>query len=369
LFVLPVKEYKIRMKKIIAFRFSAMGDVSLTVPVIKGVLEENPDLEITFVTREFFAPFFHSIPRLNLVFPDFKGRHKGIFGLFRLYRDLQKSGPFESVVDLHGVIRTKILSYLFKISGIPGFSIDKGRKEKRFLIKSRYIRALKHTTVRYLETFAAAGFKGQVGKAPFIKVAEKSLVNAYRFLEKVHPTSDRIRIALAPFATHQPKIWGIQNFRELITLINADYEVDFFLFGGGKEEINLLKEFQSYSPNIYLAAGEMELSEELALMSTLDLMISMDSSNMHLASLSGVPTVSIWGGTHPAFGFWALGQPTEYHLQTPASSLKCRPCSVFGDKPCIYPTPRCMEMVKPQDVFEKLVKLKLLKKRATKVVI
>jgi len=356
------------MRKIIVFRFSAMGDVSLTVPVIKGVLNENPDLEITLVTREFFAPFFSDIPRLKLVFPDFNGRHKGFTGLILLYSDLKKSGPFESVIDLHGVIRTSILSGLFKISGVPGFSIDKGRKEKKFLIKSRYIRALKHTTVRYLETFAAAGFKGQVGKAPFFRVAEESRLNANRFLEKFLPKRDRIRIGLAPFATHQPKIWGIQNFRELITLINAEYDVDFFLFGGGKEEINLLKEFQSYRPNIYLAAGELELSEELALMSTLDLMISMDSSNMHLASLSGVPTLSIWGGTHPAFGFSALGQPTEYHLQTPASSLKCRPCSVFGNKPCIYKTPRCMEMVKPQEVFDKLVKFKLLRKRALKVI-
>ena len=368
MFELPVKEYKTNMKKLVVFRFSAMGDVSLTVPVIRGVLDENPDLEITFVTRRFFAPFFYDIPRLKLVFPDFRGRHKGIFGLFRLYRDLQQSGPFESVIDLHGVLRTKILSSLFKISGVPCFSIDKGRKEKKFLIKSRYIRALKHTTVRYLETFAAAGFKGQIGKSPFLKVDEASSSNAGRFLEKNLPGSDKIRIGLAPFATHQPKIWGIQNFRELITLIEAEYKVDFFLFGGGTEEIKLLEEFQSFRPNIYLAAGELALSEELALMNTLDLMISMDSSNMHLASLSGVPTVSIWGGTHPAFGFWALGQPTEYHLQTPATSLKCRPCSVFGDKPCIYPTPRCMEMVKPQDVFEKLVKLKLLRKRAAKVI-
>jgi len=356
------------MKKILVFRFSAMGDVSLTVPVIKGVLDQNPDLEITFVTRKFFAPFFYGIPRLKLVFPDFKGREKGIFGLLRLYKELKKSGPFESVIDLHGVIRTRILSSLFKISGVPCFSIDKGRKEKKFLIKSRYIRALKHTTARYLETFATAGFNGQIGKAPFLKLEEASYSYAASFLEKTIPGSDKIRIGLAPFATHKQKIWGIGNFRELITLLNAHYEIDFLLFGGGKAEINLLKEFQSVSPNIHLAAGELELSAELALISTLDLMISMDSSNMHLASLSGIPTVSIWGGTHPAFGFWALGQPNEYHLQTPASSLKCRPCSVFGNKPCIYPTPRCMEMVKPQDVFDKLVKFKVLRNRAGRVI-
>ena len=353
------------MRKIITFRLSAMGDVSLTVPVIKGVLDANPDLEITLVTRKFFAPFFYDIPRLFLVFPELGSRHKGLFGLFRLYTDLKKSGPFEAVIDLHGVIRTRILSFLFKVSGVPRFSIKKGRKEKKFLIKSRYIRMLKHTTVRYLETFEAAGIKGNIGKAPYFNLEKEGNLSASHFLAKNQITSDKLIIGLAPFATHQPKIWGIQNFRELVTLINTSFEAEFLLFGGGTEEIRSLKEFQTFSGHIHLVAGELKLSEELALMGHLDLMISMDSSNMHLASLSGVPTISIWGGTHPAFGFYALGQPTEYHLQTPASSLKCRPCSIFGNKPCIYPMPRCMEMVKPYDVLNKLTKFNLLKKRIT----
>lgn len=354
------------MRKIIAFRLSAMGDVSLTVPAIKAVIQANPDLEITLVTRKFFAPFFYDIPRLQLIFPDLTGRHKGITGLFRLYRELKKSGPFESVIDLHGVIRTRILTFLFKNSGTPGFSIDKGRKEKKFIITSRYIRALKHTTVRYLETFETAGFKGQIGKAPYLTIMEEANRKADLFVEESVTDAGRLKIGLAPFATFQPKIWGIQNFRELISLINGECETEFFLFGGGSREVGLLKAFQKFSPNIHLVAGELELSEELALIGKLDLMITMDSSNMHLAALSGIPTISIWGGTHPAFGFFALGQPTEYHLQTPASSLKCRPCSVFGNKPCIYPTPKCMEMVKPQEVFNKLIKFNLLKAKEKK---
>jgi len=354
------------MRKIIAFRLSAMGDVSLTVPAIKGVIEANPDLEITLVTRKFFAPFFYGIPRLRLLFPELKGKHKGFFGLFRLFADLKKEGPYEAAIDLHGVIRTRIITFLFKISGTPGFSIDKGRKEKKFLIKSKYIRMLKHTTVRYLDTFLKAGFKGQIGKAPYLNVMEESKLNATRFLEKNGIGAGKLKIGLAPFATLRPKIWGIQNFRELITLINKEHDVDFFLFGGGPDEIGLLKDFQQYSPNIHLVAGELALSEELALIRMLDLMISMDSSNMHLAALSGIPTVSIWGGTHPAFGFFAIGQPLDYHIQTPASSLKCRPCSVYGNKPCIFDTPKCMEMVKPQDVFKTLLKFNLLKAKEKK---
>jgi len=357
------------MRKIIAFRLSAMGDVSLTVPAIKGVIEANPDLEITLVTRKFFAPFFYGIPRLRLLFPELRGKHKGFFGLFRLYADLKKEGPFEAVIDLHGVIRTRIITFLFKISGTPGYSIDKGRKEKKFLIKSKYIRMLKHTTERYLDTFVSAGFKGQIGKAPFLNINEDAKLKASLYLEKNKITPGKLKIGLAPFATLRPKIWGIQNFRELVTLINAAQEVEFFLFGGGPDEIGLLKDFQQYSPNIHLVAGELELSEELALIRTLDLMISMDSSNMHLAALSGIPTVSIWGGTHPAFGFFALGQPLDYHIQTPASSLKCRPCSVYGNKPCIFSTPKCMEMVKPQNVYKTLLRFNLLKVKEKKTTI
>jgi len=356
------------MRKIIAFRLSAMGDVSLTVPAIKGVIDANPDLEVTLVTRKFFAPFFYGIPRLRLFFPDLKGKHKGFFGLFKLYSDLRKEGPYEAVIDLHGVIRTRIITFLFKSSGTPGFSIDKGRKEKKFLIKSKYIRMLKHTTERYLDTFLRAGFKGQIGKAPYLNIGEDSKLNAIRFLEKNMISDGKLKIGLAPFATLRPKIWGIQNFRELITIINADHNVEFFLFGGGPNEIVLLKDFQQYSPNIHLVAGELNLSDELALIRMLDLMISMDSSNMHLAALSGIPTISIWGGTHPAFGFFALGQPLDYHIQIPSSSLKCRPCSVYGNKPCIFSSPKCMEMIKPQDVFKTLIKFNLLKVKEKKVI-
>ena len=357
------------MRKIIAFRLSAMGDVSLTVPAIKGVIDANPDLEITLVTRKFFAPFFYGIPRLRLLFPELKGKHKGFFGLFRLYADLKKEGPFEAVIDLHGVIRTRIITFLFRNSGTPGFSIDKGRKEKKFLIKSKYIRMLKHTTQRYLDTFISAGFKGQIGKAPYLNVKEESRLNAVRFLDKNEINDSKLKIGLAPFATLRPKIWGIQNFRELVTLINIEHNVEFFLFGGGQEEIGLLKEFQQFSPNIHLVAGELELSEELALISMLDLMISMDSSNMHLAALSGIPTISIWGGTHPAFGFFAIGQPLEYHIQTSASSLNCLPCSVYGNKPCIFSTTKCMEMITPQRVFNTLLKFNLLKAKVKKTTV
>ena len=98
------------MKKILVFRLSAMGDVALTVPVIRNVIESNSDLHITLVTRPFFAPFFFGIPRLKLYFPKLEERHKGLKGLYRLYKDLKELGPFGEVIDLHAVLRTRIVN-------------------------------------------------------------------------------------------------------------------------------------------------------------------------------------------------------------------------------------------------------------------
>ncbi len=355
------------VRKILALRLSAMGDVSLTVPAIRAVIEANPDIRITLVTRKFFAPFFYGIPRLDLFFPDLQSRHKGFFGLIRLYRDLKNKENFSSVIDLHGVIRTKILTVLFRLSGKLGFTINKGRKEKKFLLKSKYLRYLKHSSVRYLDTFNKAGLKGNIGKSPYLNVPDEALQKAASFLAQLSVSESSIRIGLAPFATHKPKIWGTDKFKELISLINQEHKVEYFLFGGGEEETAKLKELQKYSPNIHLVAGNLTLPEEIAVIKNLDLMISMDSSNMHLSALSGIPTVSIWGGTHPTFGFFALGQPAEYHIQTPASSLKCRPCSVFGGKPCIYQEPKCLEMVKAEDVYNSLQKFGLLKARSRRI--
>jgi ADP-heptose:LPS heptosyltransferase len=348
------------MKKILVFRLSPMGDVALTVPAIRKVIEMNPEVHITLVTRPFFAPFFFGIPRVKLYFPKLEGKHKGVKGLYLLYKDLRELGPFAKVVDLHSVIRTQVVSFLFRLTGVPVYSINKGRSAKNRMIRTKKITQLTHSTKRYIDTFARAGIASKIGKAPYIDYSTEAFQSARSYFVGKLPEKGSLKIGLSPFANNAPKIWGLENFKELITLINENHKVVFFLFGGGEKEIKLLKQLEQHSENVHLVAGKFTLSEEIAMIRMLDLMIAMDSSNMHLASLSGVKTISVWGGTHPAFGFSALGQPDEYHIQPPEGLLTCRPCSVFGGKPCIYPTTRCMELIKAKDLYEKLVLLGVL---------
>jgi ADP-heptose:LPS heptosyltransferase len=287
-------------------------------------------------------------------------------GLYRLYRDLKKYGPFEAVIDLHSVVRTQVVSTLFRLKGTPVFSINKGRSEKNRMIRTKEIKQLKHTTERYIDVFKKAGIDAKIGRTPSIDYSTEAFQSARSYLLGKIPEKEYLKIGLSPFANTLPKIWGLENFKELITLINQHHKAVFFLFGGGEKEIKLLAQLEQHSENIHLVAGNFTLSEEIAMIRMLDIMIAMDSSNMHLAALSGVRTISIWGGTHPAFGFSALGQPDEYHIQPPDGILTCRPCSVFGGKPCIYPTVRCMELITASDLYATLVKLDVLKAKPEK---
>ena len=91
-----------------------MGDVALLAPVIRGFEEQYKDINIILVTRKAFGSFFRDAENLELLFPDFKGRHKGLMGIFCLFRDIRKGGKIDLVVDLHDVVRTKILRLLFR---------------------------------------------------------------------------------------------------------------------------------------------------------------------------------------------------------------------------------------------------------------
>ena len=118
--------------RLLVIRTSAMGDVALTTPVLAGMRQQYPDIEIVLLTRPAFKSFFSSISGLHFFFPELKKRHKGFPGLIRLYKDITKQGKIDYVIDLHDVLRSKTLRSIFSLSGIPAAVIDKGRSEKKF---------------------------------------------------------------------------------------------------------------------------------------------------------------------------------------------------------------------------------------------
>ena len=341
--------------RILVIRTSAMGDVSLAAPVLRAMSVRYPETEVIMVTRSAFTAFFSSITGVSLFTPDFNRRHNGLAGLFRLHKDLINTGKIDYVIDIHDVLRTKILRILFRFDGIPFSVIDKGRKEKRALIRGKNKIRLKHTVERYCDTFAAAGFHIDPIKGRSVFVSELAEKRAAELLgEKAG-----INIGVAPYAKHHIKMWPEENMIRLLKHISEKNRVRFWLFGGREEQerLNSFREKVAGSENL---SGKLSLEEELAVMSRLDYMIAMDSSNMHMAALVGTKVISIGGGTDPLSGFGAWMQPENYSIKIPVDELTCRPCTVYGKGSCKRGDLACLLWLTPEIVFSKMDKLNLL---------
>ncbi|TCJ17669.1 glycosyltransferase family 9 protein [Flaviaesturariibacter flavus] len=333
---------------LLVFRFSSLGDVAMTVPVLRLALAQNPELEVTYVSTAFVRPLFDGIPRLRFVAADLKGRHKGVPGLYRLFRELRSQERYTGIADLHNVLRTKILRAYFRFTGIPAAALDKGRAEKKELTRAenKQLRPLKPMHRRYAEVFGALGCAVELS-AP------------YAFPEANVPpdmrqgTAAGIRfIGIAPFAAFREKTYPPELMAEAIRHICRDEQNRVFLFGG-KGDAAQFDAWQQEIPRVRNLAGKMSFGEELDHIGGLDVMISMDSANMHLASLYGVPVVSVWGGTHPWLGFYGWRQDPANAVQI---ELACRPSSVFGNKDC--PNDRaCMRGIAPLLIAGKVFKI------------
>jgi len=331
-----------------------MGDVALTTPVLAGMREQYPDVKMVLLTRQTFKSFFSSIKGLQLFFPDLNDRHKGLLGIFRLYKDITLQGRIDYVIDIHDVLRSKILRFFFRLSGIPISVIDKGRAEKRAVIKGKNNKWLKHSVERYCDAFSRAGFPVKLLDGPWIIPSSESMIKAGSMIDP----KGELNIAIAPYAKHKLKMWPEENMITLLKLISESNNVKFWLFGG-LEDSERIAAFQKLVPGSENLTGKLTLEEELAFMSKLDLMIAMDSSNMHMAALTGTKVISIWGGTDPRNGFGAWMQPENYTISIPVEELPCRPCTIYGKGECIRGDFACMTWLTPESVLKKMDDLKI----------
>ena len=330
-------------KHILVIRLSAMGDVAITVPVLRAFTQQFPHVKITVVTRAFFLPFFRDLKNV-VVFPaEVNGTHKGIFGLYKLSKELKRL-RIDAVADLHNVLRTNILkTFLF---GIKTIQIDKGRAEKKALILGENFQQLKTTHQRYADVFEALGFKLNLSNPTF---PEKAILNEN--IKALLGNNSKKLIGIAPFAAHEGKMYPLDLMKIVIKTLSTDYKV--VLFGGGKKEIETLNIYAATSENIINVAGKLQREEELDVISNLDVMLSMDSGNAHLAAMLGVKVITIWGVTHPFSGFAPFNQAKDYTLLSDRNKFPKIPTSVYGNK---YPESykEASSSISPETVIAKV---------------
>jgi ADP-heptose:LPS heptosyltransferase len=309
-------------------RLSAMGDVAMTVPVVRALANQYPELKITVISRPFFQPFFNGIPNLHFFPFDEKERHKGIVGLWRLFQDL-KPLHIDAFADLHNVLRSKVLRTLFSLSGKKTAFVDKGRAEKKALTRAenKIFQPLTTMFERHQLVLESLGFPIDLSRPQFpakAKISEPELTTIVAQSKKL--------IGIAPFAQYDSKVYPLDLMQEVIDTLAQNQEHTILLFGGGQNEKEQLQSLVGNKTNVLNMAGKIPFQEELNLISNLDVMLSMDSGNGHIAAMLGVPVVTLWGATHPYAGFLPFNQTLDNALVSDRNQYPNLPTSVYGNK-------------------------------------
>lgn len=330
-------------RHILILRFSALGDVAIAAPLLKAYAKENPGVIFTMVSQPMLKPLFEGVPNIGFFGTDFKKRHKGLKGIYLLFRDLLKLKPTH-VADINSVLRTFILRIFFFFTPVKLSFVRKGRRERKMLTakEGKRLFRMESTFRRYEKVLVSLG----------VKDLNLSSVISDKRAAGTQEENSQVKIGIAPFAAHRGKTWPAHKMEQVVEMLVRRGGYEILLFGGGKRESELLRGWECKYSGVRSLAGKMGFREELEAIGETRLMVCMDSANMHFASAMGVPVLSIWGATHPYLGFYGWGQSEKMAVQ---SNLECRPCSSSGKKECFRGDYACMEEITPEMVFERIV--------------
>lgn len=339
-----------RTEHILIIRFSALGDVAMTVPVVDSLARQYPDLRITMLSRPFARPLFeHMPPNVGFMAADIKNEYGGVKGLNALYRRLAAKN-FTAIADFHSVIRSDYLRMRFNMGHYRVAHIDKHRSGRRQLVAASDKKLVQQPSPfkNYADVLACLGWPVRVDFKSLFPSGGGDMGKLPASLN-INKESGGPWIGIAPFAAHAGKVYPVRLMEQAVRLlIERHPSCRIFLFGGGGKEAAVFDGWCARYSRCVNASGQLDgLGLELILMSHLDLMVSMDSANMHLASLCGVPVVSVWGATHPYAGFMGWGQKEENAVQI---DLPCRPCSIYGNKPCLRGDYSCLKNIPPEQI-------------------
>jgi len=324
------------IRHLLVIRFSALGDVIMTLHNLYALATQHPDMQITFVSRQQYAVLLTQRPsNLHFFGADLKNRHKGLRGLNRLLRDINYQ-QFDAVADLHNVLRSRYIDFRLQLNHAQIAILDKQRYAKWQLTRQwrKQLHPLQSVTQLQRATFQSLG------------LTIKDCNFTYQLSDK-----PRQGIGIAPFAAHQGKIYPLPLMEQVIELLAKQTKEHIMLFGAGKKEVDILQTWADKYPNVENLAGKYSMNQEIEIMSSLRIMLTMDSANMHLASLAGTRVISIWGATHPYAGFLGHNQNLDDCIQL---DLPCRPCSIYGNKRCKFNDLRCLTHITPQQIVEKI---------------
>ena len=315
-------------------RLATLGNVAMTVPVIESVSRRYPNDRFIIASKKDLASMFTSMPNVEFREVD---NHLGWRGVWQLYKAWRQE--IDVVIDLQSVLRTRVFRLLMWFSGKKVRGVRYGRIRKHLITVWGIGKGWKLPTEfeRYQATFRRAGLETDNSFTALPINEPAAAVVLERFGEK-----EGRWIGLAPFAKSKSNMLPYRVTKEIIEQLTKDEQTQVFLFGAGKIECEMLRQWASVFPRTISVAGQLKLKEELELMRRLDVMICMDSANQHLSSLVGLRAISVWCATHPMIGFQGWKQRSEDIVQR--HDLQCRPCTCHGTNHCRYHNYACRQI-------------------------
>ena len=321
----------------------------MTAPILRAFNAKYPNVKITVISTPFFQPLFNDLQNVSFLPFDKKGKHKGFLGLFRLFLDLRKSN-IDAFADLHNVLRLKVFRKLLALTGKKVAFTHKGRTEKKEVTRAvnKIFRPLPTVFERHAKVFEELGFPIDLSNPTF---PEKSKLSS-EILSVVGEKNQKW-IGIAPFAQHDSKVYPLDLMEKVIDQLAQNPGNKLILFGGGKKEIVALESLTKSYNNVISVAGKLKFNQEIQLISNLDVMLSMDSGNGHIAAIFGVKTITLWGATHPYLGFSPFHQPQENSLVSDRNLYPKLPTSIYGNKK-VEGYEDAMRTILPESVVEKI---------------
>lgn len=342
-----------KTEHLLIMRFTALGEVAMLVPVVSSLAQQYPELRITVLSNPFARSLFDGIAHnVGFMAADLNGEYHGVKGLNALYRRLVAKN-FTAIADMQSILRSSYLRMRFNISSYRVEHLDNHRQDRRKLVatKDKCLRQLPSLFDDYIDVLARLGYNVRLDFQSLFPPTGGNL----------RLVSDRIGekkmfqqwIGIAPFAAHKGKIYPVEKMEMVIAeIIRRHPSCRIMLFGGGQNEMEVLNDWcNRYKNCLNVSALLGSLQQEMIVMSQLDTMVSMDSANMHLASICGTRVVSIWGATHPYAGFMGWNQSTDDAVQI---DLPCRPCSIYGNRPCMRGDYACLNNIDPITIADRV---------------
>ncbi len=340
-------------KFILVFRFSSLGDIAMTIPVLRSFFQTYPNQKIIFVSRGFVKPLFNEFDNVKFIGVDFNEKYKGVKGLIKLFAKLRKENV-KSVADLHNVIRTKFLCFLFVLTlkKVQSINKDRGNRMKLTREKNKIFKPLTQIHYKYCDVFRSLGFPIDLANHEYpIKPFLEKDSDEQKLLSS---SSEKKIIGIAPFASFDGKNYPLDLMQKVIAYLQKDHTI--YLFGGGLEELQQIEVWDKAYKNVTNISKSFNLEKQIKIINYLDLMISMDSANGHLAANCGIPVLTIWGMTHPFCGFSPFDQSIENSLMIDRNDYPLIPTSIFGDKiPKGYRS--ALRSILPKEVIEKALEI------------